>query len=234
MILAVVQARCSSTRLPGKVLAPVLGKAMILRQLERLQRSTRIDHLVVATSTADSDDPLVDLLTNEGVEVRRGPLEDVAARFLLVAREFAPDSIVRLTADCPLTDPAVIDTIIARHIDSGADYTSNVIERTYPQGLDAECVTFEAFERVMELPLTDAEREHVTLAIYTRPTEFRLASVTQPTDWSELRWTVDLPADLEFVREMYSALYPDNPEFGQQDLLRLLAEHPELSRRNEQ
>jgi spore coat polysaccharide biosynthesis protein SpsF len=232
VILAVVQARCSSTRLPGKVLAPVLGKPMILRQLERLARSERIDQLVVATSTDPSDDPLAEVLATEGVTYRRGSLTDVADRYLQVAREFEPDSIVRLTADCPLADPGVLDTIIDAHVESGADYTSNVIERTYPQGLDAECVTLGAFERLMATPLSAAEREHVTLGLYSRPDQFRLHSVTQPVDRSALRWTVDLPEDLEFVRAVYAALYDVNPSFDQEDLVDYLSSHPELNRTN--
>ena len=232
MILAVIQARLSSTRLPGKVLAPVLGRPMILRQLERLQSSARIDGLVVATSTDASDDPLAELLESENITYRRGSLTDVADRFLRVAREFQPDSIVRLTADCPLADPAVIDAIIGAHLDSGADYTSNVIERTYPQGLDAECVTMAAFEKLLSTSLTEAEHEHVTLGLYSRPDQFRLHSVTQMVNRSELRWTVDLPEDLEFVRVVYDALYDGNPAFDQEDLVAWLTDHPEISRIN--
>jgi spore coat polysaccharide biosynthesis protein SpsF len=232
LVLGVVQARMSSTRLPGKVLEPVSGRPMILRQIERLRRSVLIDHLVVATSVDPSDDPLADLLTSEGVDYRRGSLTDVADRYLRVAREFQPNTIVRLTADCPLAEPSVIDAVIEHHITSGADYTSNVLERTYPQGLDAECVTFAAFERLMGLTLTDREREHVTLGVYQRPEQFRLESVTQITDRSNLRWTVDLPADLEFVRAVYAALYPHNPNFDQENLVSYLALHPELNRTN--
>lgn len=233
MILAIVQARCSSTRLPGKVLAPVLGRAMILRQLERLARTTEIDRLIVATSTDPSDDPLAELLEAESVEVRRGSLRDVAARFQQVAHEIKPDTIVRLTADCPLTDPAVVDRVIESHLNSGADYTSNTINRTYPQGLDVECVRYDVFESLMRMPLTETEREHVTMGLYTRPELFRLESVTQPVDHSRLRWTVDLPDDLEFVRTVYAALYDNDPKFGQDEILEFLRVNPSLNRINE-
>lgn len=232
MILAIVQARCSSTRLPGKVLAPVAGRAMILRQLERLQRSTAIDTLVVATSVEPSDDPLVELMESEGITIRRGPLADVASRFAMVASEFSPDSIVRLTADCPLADHAVIDRVIGEHVSSGADYTSNTQVRTYPQGLDVECVTAAAFDRMMALPLSDAEREHVTMALYSRPNEFVLRNVSQSDDHSNLRWTVDRPDDLEFVRAVYDALYGTTPDFLQDDILALLARTPGLNHTN--
>ena len=232
MILAIVQARCSSTRLPGKVMAPVLGRAMILRQLERLGRSSMIDRLVVATSTDLSDDPLVELLQAEGVTVRRGSLDDVAGRFQSVVREFAPTTVVRLTADCPLADPAVIDRVIREHLAAQADYTSNTLQRTYPQGLDVECVDADAFAALMERPLDAGEREHVTLGIYTHPELFTLHSVTQEQDLSNLRWTVDRPDDLAFVRNIYENLYADNPEFDQQDLVDFLRLNPSANHTN--
>lgn len=233
MILAVLQARNSSSRLPGKVMAPVLGEPMIIRQLERLSRSRSIDELVVATSDHASDDGLAQLLASRLVTVRRGPLDDVFSRFAMVVDEFEPDTIVRLTADCPLADPDVIDRVIAVHEQSGSDYTSNSLVRTYPQGLDVECVSARAFAAVGRLGLAAAEREHVTLGIYSRPEEFRLTPVTQEPDLSDLRWTVDYPDDLEFVRGVYGRLYPSTPEFGQQEILALLREHPELNRTQE-
>jgi spore coat polysaccharide biosynthesis protein SpsF len=230
MILAVLQARCSSTRFPGKVLAPLHGAPMILRQLERLQRSELVDELVVATSVDASDDPLVEVLEAAGVAVRRGPLDDVVARFALVVTEFPADHIVRLTADCPLADAGVVDSVIRAHLERGGDYTSNTLVPTYPDGLDVECVTGAAFERLLDLPLDEREREHVTLGIYGRPAEFRLVNVTQSPDRSNLRWTVDVPADLDFVRAVYERLYDGDTGFGQEAILRLLSEHPELNR----
>jgi spore coat polysaccharide biosynthesis protein SpsF len=232
MILAVLQARCSSTRLPGKVLAEVHGAPMILRQVERVRRARTIDELVVATSVDPSDDPLVDTLREAGVQVRRGPLADVASRFALVINEFEPDSFVRLTADCPLADHEVIDEVVRAHIEGGADYTSNVIRRTFPQGLDTECVRVPAFRAMLARELDMAEREHVTLGLYSRPDDYSLGSVTQAEDHSRLRWTVDLPADLKFVRAMYDALYDADPDFRQPQLLRYLAEHPALNHTN--
>jgi len=232
MILAIIQARCSSTRLPGKVLKPVLDQPMIIRQLERVTRAERIDRIVVATSTDPSDDVLADLLTTAGYDVRRGSLNDVAGRFADVVAEFEPDSFVRLTADCPLADHEVIDDVIAGHLASGADYTSNVIERTYPQGLDVECVTSEAYSRLLQFVLNVREREHVTLGIYQRPSKFSLHSVTQGVDLSALRWTVDRQDDLDFVRSVYTQLYPDNPDFSQANVLELVTRVPSLNHKN--
>lgn len=230
MILAILQARCSSTRFPGKVLAPLLGQPMILRQIERLRRSVMIDSLVVATSTDSSDDALVEALQSAGVVVRRGPLDDVVARFEMIVQEFEPDTIVRLTADCPLADPLVIDHVIRQHLRLGSDYTSNVLPPTYPDGLDVECVSASAFEILTSLTLTLREREHVTMGINNRPEQFVRNIVKQEPDLSHLRWTVDVPEDLEFVRAVYGELYAEDRGFGQSEVLHLLAERPELSR----
>lgn len=234
MILGVLQGRLSSTRLPGKVLKDLHGAPMILRQIERLNRSQLIDKLVVATSTEQSDDALVSVLEEAGVLVHRGELNDVVARFGGIVDELRPDVIVRLTADCPLADPRVIDEVIRTHISSGADYTSNVLEPTFPDGLDVECISSSAFEKLRAGVLSEAEREHVTMGLYSRPDVFRLASVTQSPDLSSLRWTVDVEDDLDFVRDIYGRLFDSNPMFGQEEVLELLEEMPGLSRTDDQ
>lgn len=233
MILAVLQARLSSTRLPGKVLKDVHDEPMILRQIERISQSRLIDKLVVATSTEPSDDALVELLQSADIEVRRGPLHDVVARFETVVGEYHPTAIVRLTADCPLTDSNVIDEVIREHVGSAADYTSNTLERTFPDGLDVECFSADAFERMRQSELSDDEREHVTMAFYSHPDTYVLHSVTQANDVSGLRWTVDVHNDLEFVRQVYRDLYDENDNFGQFEILGFLEKNPELSRKDE-
>jgi spore coat polysaccharide biosynthesis protein SpsF len=230
MIIGVLQARLSSTRLPGKVLEDVHGIPMILRQIERLSESVMLDKLVVATSTDSSDDALVDVLVQAGVAVRRGPLNDVLERFALIVEEFQPDVIVRLTADCPLADVGVVDEVIRHHVEHGASYTSNVLEPTFPDGLDVECITRNAFDALREGEVSTAEREHVTLGIYSQPDRFSLESVTQEPNLSGLRWTVDVQEDLDFVRAIYEHLYDDNHSFRQQEILDLLEKKPELSR----
>lgn len=233
MILAILQARTSSTRLPGKVLQDLAGEHMVLRQIERLRRSELIDQLVVATSLDPSDDELVAVLERAGVLVRRGSLNDVVARFAAVVDEFAPEHIVRLTSDCPLTDVAVIDRVIRRHLETGSDYTSNTLNPTFPDGLDVECISAAAFTRLRERDLTDMEREHVTMAFYTHPDEFTLQNVSQEPDRSGLRWTVDVPDDLTFVRAVYERLYAAKPDFSQDDIVELLQREPALNRTDE-
>jgi spore coat polysaccharide biosynthesis protein SpsF len=229
-VLAIMQARSSSSRFPRKVLHDLEGAPMVLRQLERVGQAQELDGIVVATSTESSDDELADVLSAAGVTVRRGPLADVLGRFGQVVDEFAPEHVVRLTADCPLADAGVIDRIVQTHRETAADYTSNVIERTFAHGLDAEAFTVAAFDRLRVMDLDDAEHEHVTLGFYRRPEIFAVSSVTQSRDDSRLRWTVDYPADLEFVRAVYAALYHRDPAFDSDDVVAYLERHPELSR----
>lgn len=230
MILGVLQARLSSTRLPGKVLKDLHGVPMILRQIDRIRRSKLLEELVVATSTAKSDDVLAELLEASGIQVRRGPLEDVLQRFGIVVDEFKPEHIVRLTADCPLSDPDVIDLVIQSHLQSGADYTANTLDCTFPDGLDVECISSTAFSDLRSRSLTEAEREHVTMGIYSYPDRYNLCSVTQRIDQSHLRWTVDVQDDFNFVESVYGALFDSNPIFGQNEITHFLDENPELSR----
>lgn len=230
MIVGVLQARMSSTRLPGKVLAPLAGEPMILRIVERIRRSRELDQLIVVTSVDPSDDPLVRVLDDAEVEVRRGSLTDVFSRFLAVADEFDPDVVVRLTGDNPLVDPGVIDRVVSEHRASGADYTSNSLTRTFPRGLDVEAVNPAALRSLAERDLQPDEREHVTIGVYRRPEEFRLHQVTQQPDHSELRWTVDYPEDFAFAEAVYDRLYSTTPAFGQADVLALLDREPALRR----
>lgn len=219
VILAILQARMNSTRLPGKVLKPLLGIPMLQRQIERIKRSKMIDKLIVATSDQDSDNPIRFLCENNGIPVFRGSLDDVLDRFYQCALSNAPNHIVRLTGDCPLADPLLIDEIISYHLTEKNDYTSNTLEPTYPDGLDVEVFCFSVLKTTWiesELP---SEREHVTPYIYKQPDKFKLGSFKNNTDLSHLRWTVDEEVDYEFVQKVYTKLYPDNPTFGTLDLL---------------
>jgi spore coat polysaccharide biosynthesis protein SpsF len=230
VILGILQARTSSTRLPGKVLRPILGAPLIVRELERVRRARRLDALVVATSTDPSDDELADVVTAHGVEVRRGSLDDALGRFLGVVDEFAPDVVVRLTGDNPMTDPGVLDRVVEEHLQHGAAYTSNAIRRTYPRGLDIEAVDPAALRQIAATDPTPDEREHVTLGVYRRAGAFPTRAVVQERDLSHLRWTVDLPADLEFATSVYGELHASRPDFRQEDVLALLERRPELVR----
>ncbi len=228
MNLAVLQARTSSSRLPGKVLKPILGVPMLVRQIERLRGSRLIDGLIVATSTEASDDAIEQLCRANKVECFRGQLNDVLDRFYQAAKPAHPDHVVRLTGDCPLSDPQLIDKIIDYHLKGNFDYTSNTIEPTYPDGLDAEVFRFACLEKAWREAKLQSEREHVTPFLYKASSGFKTANYKNNVDLSALRWTVDEPLDLELVEIIYGELYPSNPKFTTQDILDLLNRDPRL------
>ena len=228
--MAVLQARMSSTRLPGKVMRPLSGEPMLGRQIERIRRAQLVDSLVVATSTDPADDVVADYVEGLGLPVVRGPLDDVLARFILVIDELEPDVVVRLTADCPLTSPRVIDAVIEQFLSADADYCSNTLQPTYPDGLDVEVVRPSALRAVAAVSTDVAEHEHVTLGVYRRPEQFVLSSVTSERDLSQLRWTVDTPEDFAFVEQVYGALVEQDPQFDVDEILHLLEERPALVR----
>ncbi|MSQ55898.1 MAG: hypothetical protein EXR31_11080 [Betaproteobacteria bacterium] len=232
-VVAVLQARTSSSRLPGKVLRPLQGRPMLERQIERIRRARRLDRLVVATSHHAEDDPIEALCKTLSVACFRGSLEDVLDRFYRAAASHRPDHVVRLTGDCPLCDPEIIDRVVAYHVEGGYDYTCNVLEPTFPDGLDVEVMTrasLEAAWRESELP---SQREHVTAFIQTQPARFRLGDVRNDADLSALRWTVDEPADFDLVERIYAALLPAKADFGTRDILALLAAQPALRTLNQ-
>ena len=191
VVLAILQARVSSTRLPRKVLKPILGVPMILRQIERIKRANCIDKLVVATSTDSSDDELFELCQHHEIVCLRGSLNDVLDRFYQVAILYNPAHVVRLTGDCPLADPRIIDEVIQRHLTGQYDYTSNTIEPTYPDGLDIEIFRLACLERAWQEACLPSQREHVTLFINQHAELFNRGSVKNIEDLSKLRWTVD-------------------------------------------
>lgn len=232
MILAILQARMSSTRLPGKVLKPLAGAPMILRQLERTARARRLDKIVVATSTEPADDAIEAEVAAAGVAVHRGPLDDVLGRFLGALDAFPAEHVVRLTADCPLTDPDVIDAVVARHLEAGCDYANNrPATNPYPKGQDVEVVTAAALRRAGAAAASAEEHEHVTWGIWNHPDRYRLAWLTSPRpDEGEVRWTVDTPDDYAFVAAVYDALYPANPAFTSDDVRALIAGRPDLAK----
>ena len=225
-MLAILQARMSSTRLPGKVMAPILGQPMIGRQIERLRRAEGISRILVATSTREDDDVLAGYCQGLEVEVYRGELTDVLERFHGALRAAGrPEHFLRLTADCPLTEPAVIDLCIARHLEQAADYTHNSPGGTFPKGLDVEVCRTEVLDAAWWQASAPYDREHVTPFIYNRSERFRIARVTRDPPL-RFRWTVDTKEDFAFAYDVYAGLYPQKPDFGIDDILAWQAEHP--------
>lgn len=232
MILAVLQARTSSSRLPGKVLLPLAGAPMLARQIERLQRARSLDKLIVATSDRAEDDRVASVAIEAGVGAYRGSLNDVLDRFYRAAAPHSPTWIVRLTGDCPLADWSVIDDCVRFAQQGDYDYASNTLEPTWPDGLDVEVIRFAALKTAWREAQSLPEREHVTLFVNRRAERFKLGSVRGDPDLSHLRWTVDEPSDYAFVARVYDALYPANPAFTTADILALIDREPELARLN--
>jgi spore coat polysaccharide biosynthesis protein SpsF len=227
--LAIVQARVSSTRLPGKVLADVGGEPMLALELARLRRARQLGDIVVATSRRPDDDPLAELAAGLGVRVHRGALEDVLGRFAGAASGH-DGIVVRLTGDCPLIDPAVVDAVVERLAGAPeAVYASNVEpRRTFPHGLDVEALRAATLAQ-LDREVTDPElREHVTLAARRDPRRYPRVSVESNEDLSALRWTVDLPSDLEFVRALAERLGPNRHTAGWRDVLAAARREPPL------
>jgi len=228
VIVAIIQARMTSTRLPGKSLAEICSRPMLWHVVNRVRKASRVDKVVVATSDQPSDDPIADFCERESIPCFRGNEQDVLDRFYQAAKAHHADVAVRITADCPLIDAAVIDQVIARFDRGDCDYASNVIRYTFPDGLDTEVFSFAALEQAWHDALKPAEREHVTP--YLRTERFRIANVESNTfvPPGRHRWTVDHAADLAFVRAIYESFYP-NENFGFHDVFQLLRARPTLA-----
>jgi spore coat polysaccharide biosynthesis protein SpsF len=198
---AIIQARMTSTRLPGKILLKVANKPLLEYQWERLRCSRHLTEIVIATTVLPTDDPVEEWCKAHKVSCFRGSEEDVLERYYLAAREFGAEHIVRITSDCPLIDPAVVDRVIEGYRDAYPeyDYVSNVLERTYPRGMDTEVFSFTALAQAFEQAKDQTEREHVTVYLYKTGSPFRLASIKQKEDWSGYRWTVDTPEDFTLI-----------------------------------
>jgi spore coat polysaccharide biosynthesis protein SpsF len=231
-IVAIIQARTGSTRLPGKVLKDLEGKTMLARVVERVRRATLINELLVATTDRPADDAVVEECRRHSVKVARGDQDDVLDRYFRAAQLAKAEIVVRITSDCPLIDPEIIDKTISAFQEARADYASNALQRTYPRGLDTEVLSFSALSRAWQEARQRYEREHVTPYIYEHPDKFKILPVTGETDHSNHRWTVDTPEDLEFVRAVYSRLKTDTT-LSWRDVLSLLDREPELQTLNQ-
>ena len=257
--IAIIQARMSSTRLPGKVLREIAGEPMLARVIERARRAKLVDEVVLATTTDPSDDPVAEFCAERGYNFTRGSLNDVLDRYYQAAKEYKAEVIVRLTADCPVLDPDVVDeTIQVLGISNqGLGVTDEMpfafvtnrlpppMGRSFPIGLDTEVCTFTALERAWKEATEKHQREHVMpyfyedtalttdhsrLATGISPRGFKIALVNHVPDYGSLRWTVDTPEDLEFIRQVFARF--DRDDFGWKDILALLEKEPALAKIN--
>ncbi len=224
--VAIIQARTGSTRLPGKVLLPLLGEPMLTRVVRRVARAVRLDEVVVATTTLPADDVIDALGRRQGWPVERGSELDLLDRYVMAARRHGAAVVVRVTSDCPIIDPAVIDRTIEAFGAQPCDYASTAIApRTYPNGLDVEVASIGALERAWREDRDPAWREHATPYLYRHPELFRLLRVPAEDDQSAVRWSVDTAEDYELVRRIYEAIGRD--DFTWREALAVVDAHPD-------
>ena len=224
----------ASTRLPGKVLLPLCGRPALAKLIERARLSRMIDGIVVATTQSTEDDAICALAVSEGVGCFRGSMDDVMGRVLDAARAASADIIVELTGDNPLVDPAIVDLAVASYLVSGADYMSNVLERTFPLGLDVQVFSTLTLADAAARTQDPEDREHVSLHIYRNPDRYRIAHFRSfdPRPQSHLRLTLDTAEDLTVIAAIFDALHPSDPAFGVSAVLDLLERDPAIARAN--
>lgn len=232
--VAIIQARMNSTRLPGKILRPLYGKSILGHVITRVRACRNLDEIVIATTTAATDQVIVDEAVRYGARVFRGSEEDVLSRYYFAALENQADVIVRITSDCPLYDPALLERMLEKFYSLNAqgptcDYLSNITSRSFPRGLDSEIFSFATLERLHREAQKPHQREHVTPYIYENTDQFRLQTFWNETNLSVHRWTLDTLEDWQLIHAIYTALYREDKMFSTDDILRLLQLHPEIS-----
>lgn len=233
-IVAIIQARMGSTRLPGKVLMLLAGTPVLKHVFDRVQKASLLSKVIVATTKNSIDDKIVNFCKQLNIDCFRGEEDDVLGRYYFVAQLYQADIVVRITADCPLLDGTLLNTMLGMFIAAKTpiDYLSNAIKRTYPIGLDAEIFTFSALEQTFFDAKKDYQREHVTPYIYENPTLFKLQGYESKINYSYYRWTLDTIEDYQFIRLIYDRLYKYNPFFSTEDIYALLKKEPELLKIN--
>lgn len=225
-LVAIIQARMGSTRLPGKILRPLAGKPVLRRVIERVRASNAFDEVVVATTVREIDDPAADAAAGFGATVVRGDENDVLSRYGLAAEASAADAIMRITADCPLIDPDVLGQMVSRFRVGDVDLVSNCVRRSYPRGLDAELFSRDALNIMLAEATTAAQREHVTPFLYANPQRFRIFSHEGDRDLSDYRLTLDTPEDYDLLDRIFAAARdPDAIRLA--DIIALFRAHPD-------
>lgn len=235
-VVAIVQARMGSTRLPGKVMRPIAGRPMIHHVVERTRCIAGVDDVVVATSRREREQRLVDyVLSRSEIGLFRGSEDDVLSRYYHCANTWNADVIIRITGDCPLLSPRVSGRVLDAYMANRCrvDYATNTLNRTYPRGLDTSVISLETLANAHRRASSPSQREHVTLYVWANSDRFALLGLEDDCDRHHLRWTVDTAEDLRFVRAVYDALYERNPVFEYEDVVRLLDKRPHLCRINE-
>ena len=232
MVIAILQVRTESTRLPNKALCEIKGKTLLELSINRIRHSRLIDKIVVATTKKTEDDVIQEIATKLELECFRGSENDLLDRYYQCAKQHQADIVVRCTADNPFVGYDIIDRAIQISTDNQADLVTNHFEPTYPEGLDMEVYSIGALETSWNDAQMLSEREHVFPYIQNHQSKFKTINFTQDKDYSHLRWTIDYECDYEMVKIIYDYLYDEKPIFLQQDILELLEKHPEISEMN--
>ncbi len=230
-ITCIIQARTNSTRLPNKTILKILNSPVIIHVIDRIKKSNLIEQIVLATSTTTNDQILSDIANDNQILSFKGNESDVLDRFYNVAKEYDADPIIRITADCPLIDPLLIDKMIKFFLENNFDYVSNIIERTFPDGLDVEIFSFATLKKAFSEATWLSEREHVTPYIIKNPHLFKLFNYTNDEDLSHFRWCLDEAADYQMIQKIFQEFKPQK-FFSTHDILKLLKEKPEISKIN--
>jgi spore coat polysaccharide biosynthesis protein SpsF len=232
-IVASIEARMTSRRLPGKVMRPILGRPMLDFLLERLARAKRVEEIVIATTDRPTDDVIEELARARGVACFRGSEEDVLGRVLGAVRSVSADVLVEITGDCPLTDPELVDQLADIYLAGGYDHVSNILKPTYPGGFDTQVFSVDTLAEVERLTQDPSDREHVSLYIYSHPERFKLYNLESGLgqEFWNLPLMVDTLEDFEIIRGIFEELYPVKPAFGVWDVVELLRRRPEWMRR---
>jgi spore coat polysaccharide biosynthesis protein SpsF (cytidylyltransferase family) len=228
-ITAIIQARLGSTRLPGKTLMTIEGDSLLGHLVRRVKASKYVENIIIATTTKEKDNAIVNFAKNNNLRFYRGSEEDVLDRFYKAAIEYNVETIVRVTPDCPLLDSKVMDLVISKYLEGDYDFVCNTMPPTYPDGLDTEVFSFKALEKAWREAKKSSEREHVTPYIYNHPEFFKIYNCVNDIDYSGMRWVVDEEVDCRFVTEVYKHLYRYGEMFYMDDILDLLSKHPELN-----
>jgi len=236
-IVCIMQARTGSTRLPEKILKKIKDKTVLEHDIDRLLESTMIDNLVIATTTKEKDNRIVEIAQNYSVGFYRGSEDNVLSRYYYAAKEYNAEIIIRVTSDCPIIDPHIIDNMVNEFIalkrDQNLDYLSNKIKMTFPRGLDVEVFTFDVLKKTFLEANQKFEKEHVTPYIYLNPDKFKIKNYENDTDYSMYRWTLDTEEDFILIKKIYDNLYDKGKIFLFKDVLRYIEKNPKISKINE-
>lgn len=230
----IVQARMGSTRFPGKVLKEVLGKPLLGYLIERLKAVKQADDFIIATTDNPKDQVIVDYCGSQNAKCFRGSEENVFKRYLEAGEYTLADTVVRITADCPIIDPLIVDQIITYYLNhyQEVDYISNALMRTFPYGMEVEVFSMKSLRKAAKGKLTSDDKEHVTPVFYLHPKKFSCLNIESSKNLSKYRLTVDTPEDFNLVKHVIEALYPQNPLFSLDEIIVLLKEHPKWLKLN--